>query len=182
MGKNAVAPSGLHRNFSLKTLMVVIAAWGVLLAWLRWWVAYALVVTAHSEVAWSLCFMASFAFGRTFGPAVHGCAARAAVSGLFAAALLATFCAAWAHHRAMYQFVFGLHEPFPYPDPAINAMLRWFDARNPVHPGSLKLHGEYMTVGFVLGLIVLLGWSVCGLLIGAGTKGRFRRRWMQRMI
>ena len=59
-----------------------------------------------------------------------------------------------------------LDRGFPYPDRAINALERWFDARRPVSPGSLKLHGEYPLVGFVLGMLVLGFCGFTGLLFG----------------
>jgi len=169
IGKNLAAASKSYRRFTLRTLMAVIAAWGMLHAWIRWQGGLdgALTVVSHSVIAWALCLITAFAVARFFGPIVRGSAVRATVSGLLAVALLATLYLAWAHHRAMYKFIFGLDQAFPYPDPAINSLERWFDARRPVHPGSFKLHGEYMTVGSVLGKLVLVGVSLSGFLVGA---------------
>jgi hypothetical protein len=66
----------------------------------------------------------------------------------------------------MYMYFSGLDHGFPYPDRAINALERWFNARRPVPPGYLKLHGEYPFVGFVLGILVLGFCGLTGLLFG----------------
>jgi hypothetical protein len=148
--------------------MAIVATWGILLAWVRSQgsLGYSLIVASHSIVAWGLVLITAFAVARVFGPIVRGPGARAIVSGLFAIALLASLYLVWAHHRAMYEFVYGLDHGFPYPDPAINALLRWFEARHPVPPGTLRLHGEYPRVGFVLGILVLVFMSLSGWLVG----------------
>jgi hypothetical protein len=153
--------------------MAIVAAWGILLAWVRSQgsLGHALTVASHSIVAWGLVLITAFAIGQVFGPIVRRPGARAAVSGLLAVTLLASLYLVWAHHQAMYEFVHGLDHGFPYPDPAINALLRWFDARHPVHPGSLKLHGEYPRVGFVLGILALVFMSVNGWLVGVLWNG-----------
>jgi hypothetical protein len=127
----------------------------------------ALIVVSHSIIAWSLGFTTAFAVARVFGSAVRGSMRRAMVSGLLVIILVTTLYLAWGHRRAMYTFVIGLDHGFPYPDPAINALERWFDAGRPVSPGSVKLHGHYDLVGFILGMLVLVGASVSGFLCGA---------------
>ena len=37
--------------------------------------------------------------------------------------------------------------PWPYPDRWLSAVERWFDARNPASPDSIKLHGEFARPG-----------------------------------
>jgi hypothetical protein len=155
--------------------MAVIAAWGILLAWVRWQGGFyqARNVAAYSTIVLALCVIPAHAAGRFLSPDVRRGRTRTALSGIFAVFLLATIYLAWAYHRTMYLFVYGLDRPFPFPDPAINFPERWFDARNPVGPNMLKLHGEYMTVGWVLGMSVLAGISVCACCAGALSKGRF---------
>ena len=106
---------------------------------------------SHSTIGRGLCLLTTIAVARTFGPTVHGNVGRATASGLLAILLLGSLYMASAHYRAMYMWWDGLDHGFPFPDPAINALERWFDARRPVSPGNLKLHGEYPLVGFVLG-------------------------------
>jgi hypothetical protein len=147
--------------------MVLVVAWGIFLGWVRlqgsW--SYALTVASHSYIAWAMCFAAAFALAGTFGPSFRSLAARILVCILLALALAATLYLAWAYRRCWY-FAYGLDHGLPYPDPAINAMERWFDARRPVSPGNLKLHGEYLTVASVLGTMVLILAGVAGGLSG----------------
>jgi hypothetical protein len=160
------------RRFNLRTWLAIVAAWGVLFAWTRSQgsPAYALIVVSHSIIAWAVCLGVTFAFARHFGPFVSGSFARAIGSGLFAAALLVSLYLVWGHDRAMFLYHTGLDHHFPFPDPAINALERWFDARRPVSRGSLKLHGEYPMVGFVLGMLVIAGVSVSGFLLGVLSR------------
>ena len=156
------------RRFHLRNWLAIVAACGVLFAWIQSQRSpgYALIVISHSIVAWALFLGLTFAFARRFGPFVSGSSARVMVSGLLAAALLVSLYLAWGHDRANFLFHTGLDHHFPFPDPAINALERWFDARRPVPRGSLKLHGEYPMVGFVLGMLVIAGVSVSGFLLG----------------
>jgi hypothetical protein len=148
--------------------MAVIVAWALLLVWIRSQGSffYALVVVSHSVTARGLCLIAAFGVARVCGPAVTRPVVRAALSSLFTVALLVSLYLTWAYHRAMYEFIHDLEYRFPYPDPAINALERWFDARRPVPPGYLKLHGEYPLVGFVLGMLIVVGVSLSGFLFG----------------
>ncbi len=161
--------------------MVLVVAWGVFLGWVRYqgsW-SYALTVASHSYIAWAMSFAAAFALAGMFSPIVRGRVGRAVVSVLLALALAAMLYLAWAYRRCWY-FVYGLDHGLPYPDPWINAMERWFDARRPVSPGNLKLHGEYYTVAFVLGTMVLILAGVAGGLSGllwnrGGARGVIKR-------
>jgi hypothetical protein len=154
--------------------MAVIAVSALTLAWIRSQPSfgYALIVVSHSIVAWGLCLALAIVVARAFGPAVPARRVRVAVSGLLALALTASLYLAWAHHRAMYLYVHGLDQGFPYPDRAINALERWFDARSPVAPGMFKVHGEYPLVGFVLGVLVLGFSGLTGLLFGVLSNRR----------
>jgi hypothetical protein len=157
------------RRPTLRLIMVLVAAWGIALAWLRAQgsLGYALVVVSHWIIAWGLSLITALAMARAFGPIIRGTTVRATVSGLFAIALLASLYLAWGHHRAMYEYIHGLDHGFPYPDPVINDLERWFDARHPLPPGGfIKLHAEYPRVGFVLGILVLVFMSASGWLIG----------------
>jgi hypothetical protein len=156
------------RRLTLRLSMAMILAWGILLAWIcsQGSVGYALVVVSHSIIAWGFCFVSAFVVPRIFGPIVRGRGGRALVSSCLTIAVLASLYVAWGYHRAIYDSLGGLNQGLPYPDPAINALLRWFDARNPVHPGSLKVHGEFPRVTFVLGMLVLIGASLSGFLLG----------------
>lgn len=156
-----------RRRLTLRTWMVLVVAWGVFLGWVRYqgsW-TYAPTMAANSYIAWAVSFAAAFAMAGTFGPSIRSRGARTLVSVLLALALAATLYLAWAYRRCWY-FASSLDHGLPYPDPAINAMERWFDARRPVSPGNLKLHGEYLTVASVLGTMVLILASVAGGLSG----------------
>ena len=78
---------------------------------------------------------------------------------------------AWAYRRCWY-FAYGLDHGLPYPDSGIIALERWFDARRPASPGSLKLHGEFHTVAVVLGTMVLILAGVAGGLSGVLSNRR----------
>jgi hypothetical protein len=157
-----------NRTFTLRTSMAVIAALCFMLTWVRSQgsLGYALIVVSHSIVAWGFCLAMAIAIARVFGPAVRGRTGRVTVWSLLALITSASIYVAWGHYRTMYLDYFGLDHGFPYPDRAINALERWFDVRRPIAPGSLKLHGEYPLVGFVLGLFVLAFTSLAGLLLG----------------
>jgi hypothetical protein len=163
-----------YRKVTLRTSMAVIAASALTLAWVRSYdsLGYALVVVSHSIVAWGLCLALAIVVARAVGPAVRARRGRVAVSGLLALALTASLYLAWAHHRAMYLYGDGLDQGFLYPDRTINALERWFDARRPVPPGMLKLHGEYPLVGFVLGVLALGFSGLTGLLFGVLSNRR----------
>ncbi len=165
------------RQFTLRTSMAVTAVLGCTLTWVRSQgsFGYALIVVSHSVVAWGLGFALAVATARAFGPAVRGRRVWLAVWSLLALVISASLYLAWGHHRAMYLYGFGLEHGFPYPDPAINSLERWFDARRPVPPGSLKLHGEYPLVGFILGMLVLSLVSLAGLLVGVISNRPQRR-------
>ena len=166
------------RRLTFRTLMAIVAACCALFAWIHsqgsW--HYALIVATHSFIAWVLVFIASFAIARGISPSIVEPRGRATISRLIAASLLASLYLEWAHQRAMVEYIHGLEHAFPYPDPMINALERWFDARKPVPPGGfIKLHGEYPRVGFVLGLLILVSMGVMGSLVGVlwnRQKGR----------
>jgi hypothetical protein len=163
-----------ERQFTLRKSMAVIAASGCALAWVRSLGSfeYALTICSHSMIAWGLCFGTSVAVARVLAPSVRGGIRRAMVWGVLAIVVVAALYLAWGHHRAMYMVAYGLDHAFPYPDPAINALALWFDARRPAPPGLLKLHGEYRTVGFVLGMLTLIVASLTGLCVGVLSKRR----------
>jgi hypothetical protein len=146
--------------------MAIIVAWALLFAWIRSQgsIHYAQVVAANSYIAWALSFLVAFACARKYGPILRGSRGRATVFVLVAPVVAVALNLAWGHRRAYYDFVNGLEEGFPYPDQALNALDLWFEARNPVPPGSLKLHGEWNRVTLVLGTAVLVMAGVCGLL------------------
>jgi hypothetical protein len=155
------------RRLTLRTWMAVIVALGALFTWIRSQgsLYQALAVASHSIIAWGLSFFAAFALARWFGLAARTSGVRTTVSILRALSLAAALYLAWGHMRAWF-FIYGLDHGLPYPDRAINALERWFDARRPVPPGSVKLHSEYLTVAFILGLLVVLLAGGAGLLSG----------------
>jgi hypothetical protein len=163
-----------EHQFTLRTSMVVIAALGLVLAWVRSQgsFGYAMIVASHSVVAWGLCLVTAIVIARVFGPTVRGRRGRLAVLGLLAIVLPASLYLAWGQYRTMHVFEsrLELDRGFPYPDRAINGLARWFDARNPVTPGMIKLHGEYPAVGFILGMLALGFTSLSGLLLGMFSK------------
>lgn len=161
------------RRFTLRALMVTVAASGLALTWVRSQgsLSYALVVVSHSVIGWGLSLITALAVARRFGPVVDDTAIRVISSALLAFVLFALGYLVWAHHRTMYEFAYGLDHGFPYPDPVINDLGKWFDARHPTPPGFLKLHWEYPRVGFVLGIAVLVLSSASGWLIGFLSGG-----------
>lgn len=54
--------------------------------------------------------------------------------------------------------------PFPYPDPWLNALNDWYDARYPVPPGYIKIHGEIFRVRMTLWWILF----VCAGIVSVG--------------
>jgi hypothetical protein len=158
------------RRLHLWNWLAIIAGWGVLLAWIRsqgspW---SALIVVQHSIIGWGLFLGMAFAIARRFGPIVRGSGARAMLWSLLAIAVLVSLYLAWSHHRTTHELIFD--RSFPYPDPAIWALERWFDARHPVPRGFLKYHGELPRVAFVLGMLIIAGVSVSGFLLGVLSK------------
>jgi hypothetical protein len=163
-----------ERQFTLRTSMAVIAAVGLLLAWVRSQGSfrYALIVASHSVVAWGLCLVTPIAVARVFGPSARGRRGRVVALSLLAIVLPVSLYLAWGQYRTMHVFESGLEldRGFPYPDRAINGLARWFDARNPVTPGMIKLHGEYPAVGFILGMLALGFTCLTGFLLGVLWK------------
>jgi hypothetical protein len=156
-----------RRRITLRAWMTAIAAVGLLFAWVRWegsW-SMALITAAHSTIAWGLIFLGAFAFARWLGMAVRPSGVRTPVSVLRALVLVVALYLAWAHRRAVY-FIDLQDWGFPYPDRAIIRLERWFDARRPVPPGSLKMHGEFPLVAFILGALVLVLSGAAGFLSG----------------
>jgi hypothetical protein len=166
------------RRFNLRTVMAVIIVWGVLLAWVQAQgsLGYASLMVSHRVeylvIAWGFCFLAAFAFARKFGPSIRGRAGRITVLGLLAMVLGAMVYLAWAYCRAKFLFVSDLDRGAPYPDPWINALERWFDARHPARPGTFKLHREYYIVAWALAMLILIFAAMAGLLSGLLREDR----------
>ncbi len=156
------------RRMNLRTWIVVIIACAIGFAWVRAQgsLGYAWIVASNSVIAWGLCTLTAFAVGRMFGPSIRGRRARTAVSVILAAVVAATIYVAWAYYRARFFVYFTFDKGLPYPDPWIIALYRWFDVRNPVTPGSLKMHGEFPRVAWALGTLILILAAVAGLLLG----------------
>ena len=155
------------RQATLRTWMVTIAAFGLILGWVRSnrSVGYALVVVRNSFLAWGLCFLTAYTCGRRFGPTLLRARARTSISACIVVLIAAGVYLAWSHRRAIY-FADGLEQQFPYPDQALVALDLWFESRYPTRPGSLKSHGEWPRVAFLLGITVLLLAVLSGLLVG----------------
>jgi hypothetical protein len=153
---------------NLRMWIAVILAWGVLLAWVKVEDAlgYPGLPAPPSPIAWGLCSFTAFAVAWSFGPSLRGRGARTAVSVVLAAVLAVTIYVAWAHYRVRYFSYYTFDKDFPYPDPWIGALYRWFDVRNPVPPGSLKVHGEFPRVTWLLGTLISILAAVAGLLLG----------------
>ena len=138
-------------RFILRTLMVGIIACGLLFWWIRCQgsPSYALVVALHSIVTWGLCLFTAFSLARTFGPTVRG-RGRGAVAWLLLILVLpALLYLNWAHHPVARGDWSDLIHGFPYPDRAINALERWFDARHPVTTPDLDQAARRISPGRV---------------------------------
>ncbi len=155
-------------QFKLRTLLGTIIAIAVLLAWVRWQgsIDQALAVISRSSQASGICLLLAFLSARVSGPTIRRGGARGVVLGLLISSFLAATYLGWAHYRATYHADLRLDSGFPFPDAAINALERWFDARRPVAPGSLKLHGEFPTVVFILGMCALAFTTLIGIFAG----------------
>lgn len=114
----------------------------------------------------SFGLLVAFAFARAFGPALRRPGGRAAVGLLVGPVLVASLYLAWATLRSGPGYWSDLGHGFPYPDGWINGLERWFDARYPAPPDTLKLHGEYFRVAAVLGMLELTFAAMTGWLIG----------------
>jgi hypothetical protein len=132
--------------------------------------SYVFITAAHSTFGWAVGFITAMVIARQIGPSVRGPRLRRVVFALLMFFSLATLYTAWGHRRATFDFVFGLDHGLPYPDSLIIAMMQWFDARHPAPPGSLKVHGEFPRVSFVMGMLVFVGMCFCGFLAGVVTK------------
>lgn len=154
--------------------MAAIAILGLLFAWIRsvGSFSYALVVVAHSRVAWGFCLVVGIAIAWAFAPVIHKHRARTRVAikiGL--AVVFATVSyLAWAQYRVGRPFDLDPEHGLLYPDRQIIALNSWLDARRPVSPGSFKLHSEFPTVAFILGTMVVGGMTLAGLLLGLLSK------------
>jgi hypothetical protein len=158
----------------LRTWIVVIIVWGVLLGWVRAMGSpgYAWVVASHSPLARGLCALTAFAVSRKFGPIIRRRGARIAVSGVLAVVLAATAYLVWSHDCAVNYIDLSPDKGFPYPDRWIIALNWWFHVRNPARPGWIKLHGEFPRVAWLLGTVILLLAAAAGLLLGLIGNGR----------
>jgi hypothetical protein len=161
------------RQFTLRSLMVTVVLFGALFAWIKAQDSptYALVIVAHSRVAWGICLCATAVFSRVFGPNIRSRPGRVSVWTLLGMALCADLYFIWAQWRAWPGFPdTETIRGFPFPDYAIIALARWFDVRNPAPPGTLKMHGELPRVAFIFGLVVVFFTSVFGFLLGVLLK------------
>jgi hypothetical protein len=125
----------------------------------------------HSYLGWGLIFLTGFVITRTFGPIVRRATSRMTLSVLLVIISTATLYVAWAHLRARY-FIYGLEHEVPYPDRALNALERWFDAQHPVSPGMFKLHGGWPYVLNVLGPLVTVLAGATGMIAGLLSRRR----------
>ena len=160
----------------LKTLMAIVLASALLFAWVheRGSVVQALLQVVHSPWIWLMAFIGSLFLARATGWTIRGRLLRIWSSSVFTYFILITFYGYWAFHRSFYHS-FWLSETFPYPDPAINALERWFDARHPLRtPGSIKSHGEFPRVWLALASAILILATLDGLLLGF-LSNRVRR-------
>jgi len=83
----------------------------------------------------------------------------------------------WSWHRISGEVL--VNDPdwpraFPYPDPWLKALHDWYDARYPVPPGFLKLHGELRRVRLTVSAAVLLSGVV--LAVGVAPLALSKRR------
>jgi hypothetical protein len=173
-----------YRRLTLRTWMALILAWGLVLTWARAQGSICNAVDSatrivylagHVTAALGLGFFVALLFTRPFGLTVHRPGGRATVKVLLVIVLTVVVYLLWALQR-WNSFIYGLDRGFPYPDPWLVALHRWFDIRHPASPGSLKLCGEFYRVLFVLYKAILAGLGVTGLLLGLLLNQRDRPR------
>jgi hypothetical protein len=160
------------RRLTRRTWTAAIVAFGALFAWVheQGSGSQALAQASHSIIAWGLSFLAAFGFARWSGLAIRPFGVRTLASVVRTLLVVAALYLAFAHFRARNLILLDPDHGFPYPDRPIIRLERWFDARRPAPAGSLKLHGEFPLVAFILGALVILLSGGSGLLSGLLTN------------
>ncbi len=96
---------------------------------------------------------------------------------LVAVGAVGSLYAAWSLHRAGDEVLMqdmSWPRAFPYPDGWIADLNRWYDARYPAPPGSLKLHGEFLRVRLTIGVALAIGVLLLGIGVKMGAARRLR--------
>ncbi len=115
----------------LRSLMVLVAASGVLFALVHasGSVGYFAVVVSHTPIGWAVIPIGAFALARSTGRKVRGRVGRFMVGAIVVLCSIATAYLLWADHRLTHEP--ELSRDCPYPDAALIALERRFDARYP---------------------------------------------------
>jgi hypothetical protein len=164
-----------HPRFTLRALMGMILACAMILGWLRWrfrdlndmWLN-----ALYSWKGWLIVLPTSFALARSFGPTVRSRRGTAIICACFILVLAVSLYLVWCRFRATY----GLEDhwfprDYPFPDWALIALERWYDARRPLKtPGTFKLSGEWPRVAILMNSLANVFLAVTGFLLGLMMK------------
>jgi hypothetical protein len=155
--------------------MATILACALLLGWLRWQgrsLDYTWDVARYSMVGWMIGLPTTFALVRLYGPTVRTRGGMVIVRVSFILALAVSLLSMWCRYRVthgMYDDWSGWNRPFP--EGALLALERWYDARHPLKaPGSIKLHREWTRVAFLMNSLANVFLAVTGFLLGLMLK------------
>jgi hypothetical protein len=125
-------------------------------------------IALFSMAGWMIGLPTTFALVRLYGPTVRTRGGMVIVRASFILALPVSLLSMWCRYRATYGLVdlsFGLA------DRALIALERWYDARHPLKtPGTIKMHGEWPRVAFLMNSLANVFLAVTGFLLGLMLK------------
>ena len=180
--------SSHHLQFTLKTVLLVMAGLGIAIANWR------LVLAFASGFFWPTTFAVAYVFlligysaRSILIPPSSGIARRLLLRAIVVISLCIAATILWSRHRWFGWFYDEYWPPktFPYPDAMLARFHDWIDATFPATDGSLKIHGEFYSVLICLNI---LAWSASawfgfqlGLILRPPVLLGFRR-WCVRMV
>jgi hypothetical protein len=171
----------LRPRLTLRALMGMILGCATFFGWLRWrfWdVGEMWRFALNSWTGWIVGPPIVFALALSFGPTVRSRRGTAIVRASFIIILAVSLYLIWCRFRATYgleDLWFGRN--YPFPDRALIALERWYDARHPLKtPGSIKIHREWPRVAILMNSLANVFLAVTGFLLGLMMKPSARPR------
>jgi hypothetical protein len=165
-------------RFTLRALMGMILACAMVLGWFRWQrmsLDYLWQIALYSMAGWMIGLPATFALVRLYGPTVRTRGGMVIVRASFILALAVALLSMWCRYCATYGLV-DLRN-YPFPDRALIALERWYDARHPLKtPGNFKMHGEWTRVAILMNTLANVSLAATGFLLGLLLKPSARSR------